>query len=340
MNEAILSYEKEKLLEAIDKVEYQYSDDKKKEFLRYINQESEPKTTKLCLNVMKKIDSAEYEFKKEWYKMSEDQINTALCSLESTSIITLQSHVSITKRYLAITTPSGDTMNRGFHYTMGLNKDDLKKFVSAIGKENKYITPKEFDKYIKYSKAPDLTKATAILIYLGVKGFKFSDLCNLKTRDINMDTGEIAIGDRVDAVIIPKNYLKYFINAHSTTVYNQVDHEGKIEAEREVELDTPYFVKRTVSKNNDPFKQPDAAVISKIMMDFQRSIKNQYVNGLSLYVSGEVYRLIEFCDMEMPTSRKLTKYREVTGSKLSFVTMNEAADIILNKIKKNKRKTQ
>lgn len=332
MNNVLLEYKRKDMDRLIQSLRFSYGKDSKLNFLKYINETCGIKTTKLCKNILAKtINNAEVEFNKEWKDFSENQVDSALYSIQSTSIITMQSYVSLIKRYLVATTPNGDTMYRGFHYTMGLTKDDLEKYVSVIGKESKYITPDEFEWYMKYSKAPNMTKAIAVMIYLGFKGGGFRNVYDLKTEEINFETGEVSKDGEV-VLDIPEKYMDLFRHAHDTTVYSQVDQYGRKVNDRKMELDTEYFLKRRTSKRTDATVSPDSSMVSTTMIDFQNSIPNSHLNGISLYVSGETYRLLEYCDMQFPTHTQLMAYRGTTGSTLSYVTMKAAAAIILDKL--------
>ena len=324
---------KDVLAETISEMKFEYREQEKRDFLLMVNNNSPEKTTKLYMAVMSKtINEAEYINKREWMDFSQDMVDGAFVEIQAKSIITLQSYLSIIKHYLTSTTPQTDDAKRGYLYTMGIDKDSLKSYINVIGEQYRYITPKEFDDIIENRKFDPISKSLFVLLYLGVKGKQFSDICSIKDKDIDLETGIIQGEDENILCEIPERYRKYFKQAMEAETYIRYDNNEKIVSKSIVNTASEYFVKRRINKNNDEFAPPDASLISNTMVDAQKSIKNPYITSMSLYLSGEAYRLIKRCGMKMPTNKDLKEFRELTGSSLSFVSMNTVCRILLDKL--------
>lgn len=324
---------KEDLIEKIESMKFAKNEEVKKEFLKSVCKNTTERTTKLYIAVMSKtIDKAEEVNGRDWVDFTPRMVDDAFIEIQSKSIITLQSYLTIIKHYLSDTTPMENTDKSGFMYTMPMNKDSMQKYVNKAGEAYRYITPKEFNEIIMKRTGDNMGKAILILLYLGIKGTRFEDICKIKNDDIDLETGDVFIDNKIVATI-PQEYIPIFESVINAEEYHKYDIKGNVIFVSKVCENSPYLIKRRVSKNNNPMMPPDQSLVSSTLDDLGKSIKNQYLTGVSVFVSGEVYRLLEFCDMEMPTSTKLTEFRTQTGSKLSFVTMKVAAEIILNKLK-------
>lgn len=323
---------REDLIEKINYMEFSKREDVKKEFLLMVNRNSEIKTTKLYCSVMAKtINKAEITYSRDWMDFTTDMVDAAFVEIQAKSIITLQSYLTIIKHYLSITTPMELTSKNGFMYTMGLTKVKLEKYINKAGESYRYITPDEFDDIIFNRAGDNLGKSLFILLYLGVKGSRFEDVYKIKDKDINLETGEVICDDK-KLCTIPSKYLDIFAQAMKAEHYYKYDSEGKVIFESCICRDSKYFLKRRINKNRDATLPPDSGVVSSTLTDLGKSIRNQYLTGISVYISGETYRLLEYCNMEIPSHTQLMEYRGIIGSTLSYVTMKVASEIILNKL--------
>ena len=317
---------------AIKRVRFEYRDDVKKTFLLMVNKNSPAKTTKLYLSVLVNVlNEAEKINRREWMNFTSEMVDTAFVEIQSKSIISLQSYLSIIKHYLTYTTPQTDEAKLGYLYTLDMDKEALKSYTNTIGEQYRYVTPEELDDIIENRTADPLCKSLFVLLYLGVKGKGFSEICSIMDDDINLQTGEITV-DGKTLCVIPQKYIKYFEEAMNQMIYIRYDSNGEILSTSSVNTSAPYFLKRRVGKSTDCDAAPDASLVSNTLMDAKKSIKNPYITPVSLYLSGEAYRLIERCGMKMPTNQDLKEFREKTGSTLSFVSMKTVCGIILEKL--------
>lgn len=313
--------------------DFAYRKEEKINFLLNVNENSPEKTTKLYMSIMKKtIDMAEQLNGREWMDFSKDMVDGAFIMIEAKSIITLQSYLSIIKDYLTATTPDSDNYQTGYNYTLSIDKDGLKQYINPMGERNRYVTPQEFDDMIKNRPVDPLGKSLFVLLYLGVKGKQFKEICDIKDKDIDLETGIIKARDGSILCTIPKDYITYFDQALEASYYYRYDNNGKIINESEISKASDFFVKRRVGKSNDKSAAPDTSLISNTMTDAQKSIRNKYITPVSIYLSGEAYRLIQRCGMKMPTNQDLKAFREETGSTLSFVSMKTVCGILLEKL--------
>lgn len=325
---------KEDLDLKIEEMEFVKSEDLKKEFLRMVNKNSESKTTKLYTSVMSKtINRAEDMNKRDWVDFTRDMVDLAFAEIQAKSIITLQSYLTIIKHYISSTTQMEDQGKTGFMYTMSLNKESLAKYINKAGESYRYLTPDEFDEIIFNRVGDNIGKSLLILLHLGVKGSRFEDIYKIKDEDINLVTGEVICNGR-KLCTIPSKYIPIFDSAMNDEFYYRYDANGEVLFVSSICKENKYFLKRRINKNRDATLPPDSAVVSATLNDLGKSIRNQHLTGISVYISGETYRLLEYCDMQMPTHTQLMEYREATVSTLSYVTMKVAAEIILKKLGK------
>lgn len=323
----------ERLLEKINDLTFKYNSESKREFLRMVNKNSPSKTTKLYMAVLSKtIDKAETINNKEWMNFSEKMVDSAFINIEAKSIITLQSYLSIIRHYLVSTTPTGDDLKIGHSYTLQLTKDDLTKYINNIGEKYRYVTPKEFDTIIKNGYGDASCKAILILLYLGVKGHRFSDIYEIKVSDIDLETGIIQ-KDNKELCKIPEKYIGIFKEAIENQVYSVFNNKGELLKENALDTSTEYFLKRKMWRKNDSTIPPNSDLVSNRLLDIQKSIRNPYVTGVTIYNSGVAYKLLEYCDMKMPQNKQLVAFRKATGYKLSYVAMNTICEILLEKLK-------
>lgn len=305
---------------------------KKRDFLLMINKNKPTKTTKLYLSVLKNVvDEAEKINKREWMNFTHEMVDSAFVEIQSTSKIALQSYLSIIKHYLSSTTPQTDEVKMGHRYTMDLTKDDLGQYINSMGEQYRYVTPKELKDMIENKPMDSLCKSLFVLLYLGVKGKGFNEICSIMDRDIDLKTGEIKVDGKV-LCVIPSEYIEYFEETMDEELYIRYDTDGEILTTSNVNTDSPYFVKRRIGKSTDCDAAPDSTLISNTLVDAKKSIKNPYITPISIYLSGEAYRLIQRCGMKMPTNQDLKAFREETGSTLSFVSMKTVCGILLEKL--------
>lgn len=320
------------LEDAINKVKFQYRDIEKKAFLLMVNKNSPIKTTKLYLSVLINIvNEAEKINKREWMDFTNQMVESAFVEVQSKSIISLQSYLSIIKHYLIDTTPQTDEAKLGHLYTLGMDKEKLAFYINSIGEQYRYVTPEELENIIENKIMDPLCKSLFILLYLGIKGNGFSEICGIMDDDIDLQTGVIKKGDRILG-IIPEKYIKYFKETMNEKIYVRYDVNGEVLNTSMINVYSPYFVKRRIGKSTNCDVPPDLSLISNTLVDAKKSIKNPYITPISLYLSGEAYRLIEICGMKMPTNQDLKVFRKETGSSLSFVSMKTVCNIILDKL--------
>lgn len=320
------------LEQIIKKMKFEYSDREKKVFLLMVNKNSPTRTTKLYLSVLNNvINEAEKINKREWMDFTREMVDSAFVEIQSKSIITLQSYLSIIKHYLSNTTPHTDEAKLGYLYTLGMDKEALREYTNSIGEQYRYLTPDELDDIIENKPMDSLGKSLFVLLYLGVKGNGFSEICSIMDKDINLQTGEIKVDGKL-LCTIPQKYIKHFEETINSDTYIKYDSHGKALKPSKVNIHAPYFVKRRIGKSTNPHAAPDSTLISNTLVDAKKGIKNPYITPISLYLSGEAYRLIERCGMKMPTNQDLKLFRQETGSTLSFVSMNTVCSIILEKL--------
>lgn len=318
------------LIEQIERYNFKFMGEEKKKFLINICNNSPKKTTQFYLAAMRYVDKAERNNSREWMYFTESMLENALRDMNATSLNSLTAMTTAIKDYLEATTPNTTDFKIGHIKTLQLDSEELKKYVNAIGQQLRYVTQDEFDNIIFKQTGDPLGKAIFILLYHGVKGKSFSDIYELKIEDINFDTGEIYREDKLLAVI-PLKYMDIIKEASEEDIFTIYDEEGNIDKERTLTPPTGYLIRRVQCGSNS-YRLPDRTVVARLLRDYSKSVNNNYLDGQSVYNSGDVYRLIEWCGMKMPTNKQWREWKEITGSTLSYATTFTAAKIILEKL--------
>ena len=328
----------------IEKLDFRFNSDKKKEFLKNVKENRKKNTTEVYINVIRKIvDDAERINDREWMDFNETMVNSAFRSIKATSEITLLTYLSVIKDYLLATTPETDEMKLGYAYTIQLERQDIKKFVNNTCEKYRYVTPKEFDNMIFNCHGDPMSKAICILAYNGVRGDKFNDLCEIQVDDINVNTGQIYIRSKNEYCNIDMKYMDIFKNALKTNKYLVYDSEGRITEERDLcpyfEYENrglpKYFIRRNMYRSEAKWlAKPNIQLLSKRVRELSKSIQNPYIDCQSIYISREVYRMLEDYGMQIPKLSMWEDFRERRGSKISKLVAQNAARVLLDKLAK------
>ncbi len=198
--------------------------------------------------------------------------------------------VSLLKKY--ITYIGKDFIN--------LNRDDIIKLTEAkLNNKNtnenelRYISWRDLKKGLENIVNP-IDKAILICIRMGICGLKFTELTNLKSKDIDIENRKIYLEDRT--VDITDDYVLDILNKalHQTT-YSVISHKDedvlKV-TEYDFNIECEYFVKqRPITKNNNglnPYKF--AGITGKVYRVFEELGLD--VSSINLLQSNAVDKLI------------------------------------------------
>lgn len=337
----------EQILEKINSLEFTFRGDVKRKFLTNVWKKSKEnntsKTISLYISVVAGIiEEEERKNKKEWMNFIEDQVDDAFINMDATSIITLQSYLTIIKDYLAATTPDGDILLRGFDYTINLTKQDMIRngYIDNYGEREQFLTEKELDDIVLNGYGDCNAKIIAILLFNGVKGEKFSDIGNI--RDVDVDINNKVIYKQNGEVLceIDDKYLHLFEELLHKEHYHVYDANGKIKKTAEYahpvsenKVEGLPFLKRTKYRNNNSLEPIDQPIIGKRIAELGESVKNYYINPTSIYNSGLVYKLLKENDFNEVSFSDLEKFREEENVKLSFANMKRITRVLLDKIR-------
>lgn len=318
------------LIKQIEEYKFEFRKEDKKKFLMDICNNSPEKTTRFYLAAMRYVDKVERDNGREWMYFTESMLENALRDMDATSLNSLTATTTAIKDYLASSTPKTTDYKIGYIKTLELTSEDLKKYVNLIGQELRYITPDEFDEIIFKQVGDPMGKSIFILLYYGVKGKGFKDIYELKVEDINFETGEIRNEEGLLATI-PLKYMSIIKEASEEEIFTVYDENGKVKAEKILTPPAGYLLRKHQHFNNTS-DMPDRNLVAKILREYCQSINNSYVDGQSVYNSGDVYRLIEHCGMKMPMDKQWREWKKLTGSTLSYNTTFTASKIILKKL--------
>lgn len=328
----------------IDGLDFRFNGDKKKEFLRAIKDNKKRNTAEVYINVIRKIvDNAERDNDCEWMDFTKTMVDMAFRGIKATSEITLLTYLSVIKDYLLATTDETDEVKTGYDYTIQLERKDIKKFVNNTCEKYRYVTPKEFEHMMLERPGDPMSKAICILAYNGVKGDKFSDICEIQVDDINVENGEIFIRNKNEYCNIDMKYMDIFRQALKTTKYIVYDADGKITEERDLapyfEYENrglpKYFIRRNVYRTEAKWlAKPNLQLLAKRIRELSKGIQNPYIDCQSIYTSREVYRMLMDYDMQIPKLTMWEDYRKRNNSKISKIVAQNAARVLLEKLAK------
>jgi integrase len=185
-----------------------------------------------------------------------------------------------------------------------LNRDDIIKLTeSKLGNDNtnenelRYVVWKDLKKGLE-NVENDIDKAIVCLIRIGLCGTKFTELVNLKSKDIDIENRKIYLESRT--VDIADDYVLNILNkALRQTTYKVITHKDedilKV-TEYNFNMQCEYFVKqRPITKNENglnPYKF--AGITGKMYRIFEELGMN--ISSINLLQSNAVDRLIEYED--------------------------------------------
>jgi hypothetical protein len=185
-----------------------------------------------------------------------------------------------------------------------LNRDDIIKLTeSKLGNqdtnenEQKYVSWDDLKKGLE-NVENDIDKAIICLVRIGVCGTKFTELVNLKSKDIDIENKKIYLEGRI--VNITDDYVLNILDtALRQTTYKVITHKDedvlKV-TEYDFNIECQYFVKqRPIAKNNNglnPYKF--AGITGKMYRIFEEL--GMDISSINLLQSNAVDRLIEYED--------------------------------------------
>lgn len=326
------------------------ADRKKKDFLKSLLLETAPEdisenTIELYIYVLKNIvDKEEYQNGMEWCDFSKTMVDSKITNLEAKSPVTLYSYISIIKTYLIKTTPQGDVSKTGYDYTMGLDIEELKKFINQAAVTDRYISYKQFKDIVANKRVDAGIKALIVLLWHGIKGINYDDVLSLTVDKIDLENKKIYREDGSILWEIPQEYIKVFQDAMETNDYKYYDSTGNLVQEKgfytyeqyEMAGKPKWFIRRMPRKRvKEWFAKPDITLVSTRVKDMRAAIGNQYIDSQSIHISGDAYRILEMNGFQPMTRQDWTIYREMRPeSKISLNTAKLACDVILEKINK------
>lgn len=187
---------------------------------------------------------------------------------------------------------------------INLNRNDIIKLTeSKLGNNN---TNENELRYVAWSDLKrglenivnSIDKAVICLVRMGICGTKFTELVNLKSKDIDIENRKIYLKDRV--VDITDDYVLSILDTASRqTTYKVISHKDedvlKV-TEYDFNTECEYFVKqRPIAKNGNglnPYKF--AGITGKMYRIFEELGMN--ISSINLLQSNAVDRLIEHED--------------------------------------------
>lgn len=248
--------------------------------------------------LFKKIDNYEKETGLIFEEFTEENFNEfAKKELVGKSANSTVVKVSLLKKY-------AESLDK---YFIKLRRDDVIKMVNEKlreeeevkdeDKELKYISWEEFKNNL-YRIENDIDKAILCLLRCGVSGDKFSELVNLKTKDIDLENGKIYLEDR--AIDIDDNYvidvLRDAIKQRTYVVMvHDEDRAPKI-PQYDFNMNCEYLLKQRPIKSNNNGLNPYrfGGITGKIFRLFQEF--GMDISAINLLQSNSVDKIIEYED--------------------------------------------
>lgn len=268
--------------------EYNFSPDKelKEEFLNDMMNEFSDAITHVAKSLLlTKITKSEIELGKDFYNFTPSEIETALRNFRAKSVGSLNTYWSILTKYLIYAEPRRDNVDTTL--VKMLSSKQLENYVNKVAEKDRYTFREELHGMLLSLNNPQ-DQAILILLFEGVSGKAYSEITNLLTTDVDIETGVIKT-PRKDVKIEDRRTLFILKEAMNQEYYfTDKDSDG-------VELckESPYFIKKMQYKNTNDCSTPLSTSRLKLkIQNFTDEMGRAHLTGKTIYNSGLAERFL------------------------------------------------
>lgn len=256
--------------------------------------------------IFKKVASLEKKLNKDLKDFNRDELFLVLELLKGRSYNSVHTKWGITKKYLRYYNNSDVSK---------ISAKDLENFI--VEKDVRYVTREELlDKISILESASH--KALLFLLFDGVGGKGYKDICNLKFEDINFETGEIKLENKV--VTVSKDTLNLLEQVKLETTVTKIiwkDDMVNFDSEYPINQKSPYvFRTRIIASTKNGMTPYKVSGLQTRLDGITKAIGLTHTNGKTLYYSGcvERYLKIEKKFKKHLSVKDITDFASVIGA--------------------------
>lgn len=256
--------------------------------------------------IFKKVAPLEKKLNKDLKDFNRDELLLVLEELKGRSYNSVHTKWGITKKYLK------HFGNKGVE---SITADDLKKFI--IEADVRYVTREELKERVSILESSS-HKALLFLLFDGVGGKGYKEICNLKFEDIDFSTGKVTLEDRV--VTVSKDTLILLAQTKVEDTVTKViwkDDIANFDSEYKVNMNSPYVFKtRIIASTNNGMTPYKVTGLQRRLDSLTKAIGLTHTNGKTLYYSGcvEKYLKLESKFRKQLSIQDIISFASVVGA--------------------------
>ena len=255
----------------------------KDEYLNFVKESYSESILNGYKMVFKKILPYEKQIDKDLRDFNLDELFQVLELLRGRSYNSVHTKWSLVRKYLTFYNNS---------YVSQITSKDIKNYISEV--ETRYITREELREKVKMA-GSDSHKALLFLLFDGVGGLGYKDICNLKYSDIDFEKGVVTIGE--DTYELSKDTLEYLKRAEKETTVTKFaisDDNTKSDDEYQVNPNSPYVFKTRMIKSTENGMTPYRTTgLQRRLDSLTKMLGMDHQNGKTLYYSGLVEKYLK-----------------------------------------------
>lgn len=234
--------------------------------------------------VLKNIDKIEREINKSCYELNKSELIQAIKDMGVKTKSSVWTYASLVLKYISFVESTGIEIDKEVYEITISDFEDLIK-----QQEEKYITRQELFDFIAVLKNPQ-DKMLFVLLYEGVMGDKYDYLRLLKESDINLETGEIKLPNKV-VKVTDKVSLAIIKAGLETKEYWNLSRIGEWNM-FEINPANEYVIKKVRSKKDNLALDPmlDNRIKNKIR-EIGQITNRRELTGMVIYQSGLAERV-------------------------------------------------
>ena len=255
----------------------------KDEYLNFVKESYSESILNGYKMVFKKILPYEKQIDKDLRDFNLDELFQVLELLRGRSYNSVHTKWSLVRKYLTF---------YNNNYVSQITSKDIKNYISEV--ETRYITREELREKVKMA-GSDSHKALLFLLFDGVGGLGYKDVCNLKYSDIDFEKGVATIGE--DIYELSKDTLEYLKRAEKETTVTKFaisDDNTKSDDEYQVNPNSPYVFKTRMIKATENGMTPYKTTgLQRRLDSLTKMLGMDHQNGKTLYYSGLVEKYLK-----------------------------------------------
>lgn len=256
--------------------------------------------------IFKKVSPLEEKLGKDLKDFNREELFLVLGELKGRSYNSVHTKWGITKKYLK-------HFNNSFVDT--ITSDDLKQFI--VEADVRYVTREELREKISVLESAS-HKALLFLLFDGIGGKGYKEICNLKFEDIDFETGKITLENR--CVTVSKDTLNLLKETKSEDTVTKIlwkDDCPQFDAEYKVNMNSPYVFKtRILQSTNNGMTPYKVSGLQRRLDSITKAIGLTHGNGKTLYYSGcaEKYLKLEKKFKKQLSIQDINSFASVVGA--------------------------